>query len=395
MATIPARPGQLHSRRGAPILRWGCVFLLMFPFVLGLSIIMLTTAVTVTNGPWVFTLAAFLASATAVPYGLLLLWLDRNEPEPMYLVVAAFVWGAVFATGYSLVFNTTFGMAAGQFVQDAFIANQLTASFSAPFIEELTKGVAVFLIFLLFRHEFDNVLDGMLYGAMVGLGFAWLENILYYVQAGESGGVPDMLKLAYLRGFVNGVSSHVSYTGLTGMGFGLVRVLRKGYLRWLLIPLFWGMAMFAHFLWNTFVTPVVMITGGGNEMVQLLVSLPLAVVVLQSPFMVILLVTGLVSWYQEARVIRTYLATEPPHILEPADIDWLVPARRRFLVSLKRFFRNGPAYWFWGLQLDRTLVRLAFSKWHHDQDPGIDWQVEEDAEIAVLRARVLQIRRRF
>ena len=100
MATNPARPGQLHSRRGAPILRWGCVFLLMFPFVLGLSIIMLTTAVTFTNGPWVFTLAAVLASATAVPYGLLLIWLDRNEPEPMYLVVAAFVWGAVFATGY-------------------------------------------------------------------------------------------------------------------------------------------------------------------------------------------------------------------------------------------------------------------------------------------------------
>ena len=395
MASTTPRPGQLRSRRGKPYLRWGCVFLLMFPFIIGLSIIMLTTAVTFSNGPWVFTLATVLASATAIPYGILLLWLDRNEPEPMYLVVAAFVWGAVFATGYSLVFNTTFGMAAGQFLQDAFIANQLTASFSAPFIEELTKGLAVLLIFLLFQHEFDNVLDGMLYGALIGLGFAWLENILYYVQAGERGGVPDMLKLAYLRGFVNGISSHVSYTGLTGMGFGLVRVLRKGWLRWLLIPLFWGMAMFAHFLWNTFVTPVVVITGGGNEMIQLLVSLPLAVAILQSPFMLILVITGLVSWYQEARVIRTYLGTEPAHILEEEDIQWLVPARRRFVVSLKRFFRSGPQIWFWGLQLDRTLVRLAFSKWHHDLDPGIDWPVEEDAEIAVLRAKVLRIRRRL
>jgi hypothetical protein len=179
------------------------------------------------------------------------------------------------------------------------------------------------------------------------------------------------------------------------MGFGLVRVMRKGYLRWLLIPLFWGMAMFAHFLWNTFVTPVVVITGGGNEMIQLLVSLPLAVVILQSPFMLILVITGFVSWYQEARVIRTYLSTEPSHILEPDDIKWLVPARRRFFVSVMRFFRSGPSAWFWGLRLDRTLVRLAFSKWHHDEDPGIDWQVEEDAEIAELRARVLQLRRRF
>ncbi len=395
MSSTSTRPGQLRSRGGTPILRWGCVILLLFPFVIGLSVIMLTTAVTFTNGPWVFTLATLLATASAVPYGAMLLWLDRNEPEPLYLIVAAFVWGAVFATGYSLVFNTTFGVAAGQIVQDAFIANQLTASFSAPFIEELTKGLAVMLIFFLFRHEFDNVLDGMLYGALVGLGFAWLENILYYVQAGEGGGVPDMLKLAYLRGLLNGVSSHVSYTGLTGMGFGLVRVLRKGFLRWLLVPLFWGMAMFAHFLWNTFVAPVVIITGGSNEMIQLLVSLPLAVVILQSPFMLILGVTGVVSWVQEARVIRTYLATEPAHILQSDDIRWLVPARRRFFNSLKRFFRRGPAVWFWGLQLDRTLVRLAFSKWHHDLDPGIDWAVEEDAEIADLRARVLRLRRRM
>ena len=395
MSSSPARPGQLRSRGGTPILRWGCVFLLMFPFVVGLVIIALTTAMTFTNGPWVFTLATVLATATTVPYGLMLLWLDRNEPEPLYLVVAAFVWGAVFATGYSLVFNTTFGMAASQVVQDAFIANQLTASVSAPFIEELTKGLAVMLIFFLFRHEFDNVLDGMLYGALVGLGFAWLENILYYVQAGDSGGVPDMMKLAYLRGLLNGVSSHVSYTGLTGMGFGLVRVLRKGMLRWLLIPLFWGMAMFAHFLWNTLVAPVVMLTGGNDEMIQLLVSLPIAVFVLQSPFMLVLLITGVVSWVQEARVIRRYLGTEPPHILSADDIRWLVPARRRFLVSLKRFFQRGPAVWFWGLQLDRALVRLAFSKWHHDLDPGIDWAVEEDADIAELRARVLRLRRRM
>ena len=395
MSRPPSRPGQLRSRGGQPILRWGCVGLLMFPFLIGLVIIAATTAMTFSNGPWVFMLATVLASATTIPYGLMLLWLDRNEPEPLYLVVAAFVWGAVFATGYSLVVNTTVGVAAGTFIDDAFIANQVTASFSAPFIEELTKGVAVMLIFFLFRHEFDNVLDGMLYGALVGLGFAWLENILYYVQAGDGGGVPGMLKLTYLRGVVNGVTSHVSYTGLTGMGFGLVRVMRRGFLRWLFVPLFWGMAMFAHFLWNTFVSPIVAVTGGESEVGQLMFGLPVAVLVLQSPFMVILAITGLVTWVQEARVIRQYLASEPSHILRPGDIQNLVPARRRFLASLKRFFRSGPAAWFWGVQLDRALVRLAFSKWHHDLDPGIDWPVEEDREVADLRARVLRLRRRM
>ncbi len=395
MTPSTARPGQLRSRGGTPILRWGCVFLLMFPFIVGLVIIALTTALTFTNGPWVFLLATLLASATTIPYGLMLLWLDRNEPEPLYLVVAAFVWGAVFATGYSLVFNTTFGLAASSVVQDSFLAGQLTASFSAPFIEELTKGMAVLIIFLLFKHEFDNVLDGMLYGALVGLGFAWLENILYYVNAGDQGGVTDMVKLAYLRGLLNGVSSHVSYTGLTGMGFGLVRVMRKGILRWFFIPLFWGMAMFAHFLWNTFVSPVVYLTGGTNETMALLVSLPIAVVILQSPFMLILLVTGLVSWVQEARVIRRYLESEPAHILQSGDIAHLLPARRRIWMGLRRFFTRGPLVWYWGVQLDRALVRLAFSKWHHDLDPGIDWPLEQDAEVAELRAQILRIRRRM
>ena len=40
------------------------------------------TGVTFADGPWVFTAATLLATATAVPYALLLLWLDRNEPEP-------------------------------------------------------------------------------------------------------------------------------------------------------------------------------------------------------------------------------------------------------------------------------------------------------------------------
>lgn len=398
-STPPRRPGELRSRGGMPLLRWGCVGLLMLPFLLGMVIIVAQTAITFANGPWVFAWATVLACATTFPFGLAILWLDRNEPEPLYLVTAAFVWGAVVATGYSLVFNTTFGIAASGYFQDAFIANQLTASISAPFAEELTKGTAVMFIFFLFRHEFDNVLDGMLYGALVGLGFAWLENILYYVQAGQAARpgqvITDMAQLAYIRGLLNGVSSHVSYTALTGMGFGLVRVSRQGILRWLFVPLFWGLAMFAHFLWNTFVGPLIYVTGIETETLQLLVAFPLAVAVLQAPFMLILGITGIVSWFQEARVIRQYLETEPPHIVLPTDVRGLVPARRRLFVSLRRYFTQGPIVWWHGLRLDRTLVRLAFSKWHHDLDPGIDWPADEDAEIAELRARVLRLRRKM
>jgi len=37
----------------------------------------------------------------------------------------------------------------------------------------------VIVIFWLLRAEFDNLRDGIVYGALVGLGFNWFETALY------------------------------------------------------------------------------------------------------------------------------------------------------------------------------------------------------------------------
>ncbi len=387
----PLRKRTIHKRADWWLLRYGCLIgLLGFVFVCVL-LSGFVAGVTFKNGPAVFALAVFLASLTAVPYGLALLWMDRNEKEPPYLIATAFMWGAAVATAISLIVNTTVGIMAIQMVQNQAIASQLTASLSAPFIEEVTKGWAVLFIFLLFRREFDNVLDGILYGAMVGLGFAWYENILYYVQAGE-GGTVQMLKLSWLRGVVNGVSSHVCYTGLTGLGFGLVRVMRKGVLRWLFVPFFWGMAMFAHFVWNTFTGVFIYATGARTELEIYLLSLPGAVLVLQSPFILLLLVVILIAWWHENRIIRLYLHDERPDILAPEDIDRLVPARRRMFLGLKRVFTGGPLWWWRWRSLEQDYINLAFAKWHLEADK-LGWGPDEDADVIGLR-RAIRRRRK-
>ncbi len=51
---------------------------------------------------------------------------------------------------------------------------------SAPLVEELAKGIALILFFFWKKDEFDNVVDGVIYAAMVGLGFAMTENVSYY-----------------------------------------------------------------------------------------------------------------------------------------------------------------------------------------------------------------------
>src|SRR5207237_10447130 len=49
----------------------------------------------------------------------------------------------------------------------------------AGILEELAKGLAVLMLFLIMRNEVDDVVDGIVYGAAVGLGFNLLESMSY------------------------------------------------------------------------------------------------------------------------------------------------------------------------------------------------------------------------
>ena len=225
-----------------------CGVLIVLLFLMSIGCLMFNVIGGFISKPLIAGVGAICAVLLGVPYLLIILWLDRNEKEPPWLLATAFLWGAVISTMVSCVFNTSFGCVA----QGVFgpLGGLLTASFSAPFIEEITKGLALVAIFLFFKKEFDNVLDGIVYGAVVGLGFAVFENWLYYVQICNS--VEDVFYLAFIRGVVAGVGSHACYTALFGIGIGLFRVMRSGGTRWLMPPLFLALAMFVHFSWNTF-----------------------------------------------------------------------------------------------------------------------------------------------
>ena len=59
----------------------------------------------------------------------------------------------------------------------------------APIVEEFAKGLGVFLIFVSARRAFDGPIDGIVYGALVGAGFAFTENIQYFAVSFIEGGV--------------------------------------------------------------------------------------------------------------------------------------------------------------------------------------------------------------
>jgi len=195
----------------------------------------------------------------------------------------------------------------------------------------------------------------------------------------------DMIKLAYVRGFLNGVGSHAAYTGMTGLGFGLWRVMRRGALRWFMPPAFLLLAMFAHFCWNTFaIIPAIAL--GGTEWTEYLVAYPIATVVLQAPFLVLIAVVVLVAWRHEDRLITTYLDDEAPDVYADAVRGHMVPARRRFFAGLGRLVRGGPVAWWRYRRLERHLISLAFLKWHHARDQ-VDWTPDQDADVRALRVK--------
>ncbi len=181
-------------------------------------------------------------------YAALITVFDRYEKEPLWLMLAAFGWGAIVAAGLALVVNTVFGVGVAVLTGDERLTEITTAVISAPLVEETVKGLAVLIIFLLFRREFNSLLDGVIYGALVGFGFAATENVLYIFNGFSAGGFAGLVLLTFFRA-VGIAFLHASLTALTGTGLAALRVLGSDW-RYLAAPAGYAAAITGHFLHN-------------------------------------------------------------------------------------------------------------------------------------------------
>ena len=185
-------------------------------------------------------------------YSAFVYWVDRYEKEPKALLGAAFFWGVVIAAGGAFIINTMFGIGIYIFTNSEAAADFGTTSIVAPIVEEILKGLAVGVVFLMFRKEFDSVLDGIIYGGIVGLGFAATENTLYIYRNGYlENGWGGLFVLAFIRVIVVGWM-HAFFTSFTGIGFAVSR-LNKNMLIKIVAPFFGlSVAISLHAFHNTF-----------------------------------------------------------------------------------------------------------------------------------------------
>ncbi len=173
---------------------------------------------------------------------------DRWEPEPRSLVIFAVAWGATAAVGIALGVDLLLSIVFGPATSPE--AEAMSAIIQAPIVEEFGKGLGVYIIFLVGRRAFDGPVDGIVYGALVGAGFAFTENIQYFAISFLEGGAADTTVTFFLRGILSPFA-HVMFTSVTGFALGLAarRGARAGRA---LGPWIVGMigATILHAIWN-------------------------------------------------------------------------------------------------------------------------------------------------
>lgn len=194
-------------------------------------------------------------------------WLDRYEKEPKLLLGAAFLWGVVVAGGGAFILNTVFGIGIYVLTGSEGAAEFGTTSIIAPIIEEGLKGMAVLVVFFIFRHEFDSILDGIVYASITAMGFAAIENVLYIYRNGFlENGWEGFWTLVVIRVVL--VSwMHPFFTAFTGIGLAIARMSRHILVKVIAAPAGYTVAVLTHAFHNTFSS---LIGGSGGFFLGLL-----------------------------------------------------------------------------------------------------------------------------
>ncbi|WP_439594022.1 PrsW family intramembrane metalloprotease [Microbacterium sp.] len=239
VAPVPTAAAPSRRGRSAPI--WAAALLVLV--LIGLVGYFLTAI-----GPSASLVGMIVALIPLVGVLFAIRIIDRWEPEPRGLVIFAIAWGAVAAVGIALGVDLVLSFVFG--ARDSAVDDAFRAVVQAPIVEEIAKGLGVYLIFVTARRAFDGPVDGVVYGALVGAGFAFTENIQYFAISFIEGGVADTGATFFVRGIMSPFA-HVMFTSVTGFALGLAarRGARAGraFGPWML-----GLvgAIVLHALWN-------------------------------------------------------------------------------------------------------------------------------------------------
>jgi protease PrsW len=318
-----------------------------------------------------------------VPVVLVVLWLDLYEPEPPSLMLGAFLWGGLIAIPFSGISNSVWGVVVAQ-LGGAELAAYWSAALTAPFVEELYKYLGIAVLFLIARREFDDLMDGFVYGALIGLGFSVVEDVGYFMTA-FGGDVEGVLIGFFVRVILSGLYGHVLFTGLAGVGFAYLVTHRHDRTigrRLLVAGGLLALAVAAHFFWNApWLWPETPDVAG----------LVVATTIKGLPFLIALVVVLRLARAREHASLQAALRGEVPHegLLDEETELLRDPGRRRAAVKRVRAAAGSGAAALLK-QLQRQQIELAVMSRRIDS-PAHAELVRRRAACHALRSRLWQV----
>jgi protease PrsW len=361
--SVPVAPLSTQNRR-----KIGLTLTLGF-VLLGLVFLVMARAEVSSRNAFVI---GALTAIVPVPFYLaLVLWSDRFEPEPVRQAAFAFFWGATFAVVLAFLVNSIGGMiVSARLGKDA--AEVYGGSISAPIVEESCKAAVLFLLFFKRRRGFNGIHDGIFYAAMVGLGFAMSENILYYGHAAEGHAV---LSIFIMRGLL-APFAHPVFTAMTGLGLGLAlqsrnaRVRRSAPIAGLL-----G-AITLHSIWNS-------VAGSASSP---------ATVIHVYLFLFLPVFAGIVgvivySLRRESEIIARFL---PREFFDEKEIARLASFRLRVRDTIDALKEGGFAGWRKRDEYERAASELAFERFRALESRDLPTEINQVEKRYATRLRALQ-----
>ncbi|MFN3865473.1 MAG: PrsW family intramembrane metalloprotease [Demequina sp.] len=169
------------------------------------------------SNPTTGVLSAILWLLYGFVFLVLLYRLELFERRSPATVIGALLWGGLAGPGM--------GVVAAPAMHDLVAAvigsdNPWVPSFAAPLVEEPLKLLGVLALALIPGARVRSAADGLFYGAVVGLGFQASEGFLYTATFSAESGTGTVTAMFLLRGIINGLWSHATFTAVAGAGLG-------------------------------------------------------------------------------------------------------------------------------------------------------------------------------
>lgn len=343
---------------------------ILIAMFLGLLVLLL---IGIETGPVALLFGLVTATIPVPIYIVLVLWIDRYEAEPLWMLGTAFFWGAFIATFLAFLLNTASGTIIA-LLTNAQAGEAFASVISAPIVEETGKALILFIFFFWRKDEFDGVVDGIVYASLAALGFAMSENILYYGKAAATGGGEALTATFILRGFF-APFSHPLFTSLTGIGLGLARQSTNIAIKIITPIIGLLMAIFMHSLWNASA-----VFGGGG------VFIIIYILVMVPAFFIMLIVISL-ALRREGQVVREFLGMDFERgFFTPEEYKQLCSIAGRMGSSFNALTQSGIKGWRARMRFNQLASELAFHRSRVSRGVHSTSQDVSEQEAAYLHA---------